>query len=67
MRGGGERSDERTGTDTCGSGEGGDYVEVAACSHTVRVRDSKDVTRPGPAVARNAWGTFAGYAVEEIR
>lgn len=45
---------------TYSSGEGGDCVEVATRSHTVRVRDSKDV-------GRNAWGMFVGYAVEEIR
>jgi transcriptional regulator with XRE-family HTH domain len=54
-------------TSTYSSGEGGDCVEVATCSHTVRVRDSKDVARLGPAVGRNAWGTFVGYAVEGIR
>jgi hypothetical protein len=52
---------------TYSSGEGGQCVEVAASSHTVRVRDSKDVARPGLAVGRDAWGTFVGYAVEEIR
>ncbi|MFI5570338.1 DUF397 domain-containing protein [Streptomyces sp. NPDC051740] len=52
---------------TYSSGEGGQCVEVAAFSHTVRVRDSKDVARPGLAVGRDAWGMFVGYAVEEIR
>ncbi|MFJ9798208.1 DUF397 domain-containing protein [Streptomyces sp. NPDC101145] len=37
---------------------GGDCVEVAACPHAVHVRDSKDTTRPGLAVAPAAWGAF---------
>ena len=52
---------------TYSSGEGGQCVEVAASSYTIRVRDSKDVARPGLAVGRDAWGMFVGYAVEEIR
>ncbi|WP_217171195.1 DUF397 domain-containing protein [Streptomyces sp. AC512_CC834] len=52
---------------TYSSGEGGDCVEVAACSHAVQVRDSKDTARPGLAVGSDAWGMFVGYAVEEIR
>ncbi|WP_228974205.1 DUF397 domain-containing protein [Streptomyces sp. DH12] len=38
--------------------QGGDCVEVAVCPHTVHVRDSKDVARPGLAVAAGAWGVF---------
>ncbi|MBF8174537.1 MULTISPECIES: DUF397 domain-containing protein [Streptomyces] len=52
---------------TYSSGEGGDCVEVAACSEAVHVRDSKDTARPGLAVGPGAWGTFVGYAVEGIR
>ncbi|MER6080135.1 DUF397 domain-containing protein [Streptomyces sp. NPDC001833] len=51
---------------TYSSGEGGQCVEVATCSHYVRVRDSKDTARPGLAVGPDAWGTFVGYAVDQI-
>ncbi|WP_137994101.1 DUF397 domain-containing protein [Streptomyces vilmorinianum] len=40
------------------SGQGGDCVEVAACPHTVHVRDSKDTTRPAFTVSPAAWSTF---------
>lgn len=52
---------------TYSSGEGGQCVEIATCSHSVHVRDSKDTARPGLAVGQGAWGMFVGYAVEEIR
>ncbi|MFJ2563216.1 DUF397 domain-containing protein [Streptomyces sp. NPDC087568] len=51
---------------TYSSGEGGDCVEVATCSHAVHVRDSKDTARPGLAVGQDAWATFIGYAVDQI-
>ncbi|MFF8384917.1 DUF397 domain-containing protein [Streptomyces kanasensis] len=38
--------------------QGGDCVEVAVCPHTVHVRDSKDVARPGLAVGAGAWDVF---------
>ncbi|WP_306318444.1 MULTISPECIES: DUF397 domain-containing protein [unclassified Streptomyces] len=37
---------------------GGDCVEVAGCPQAVHVRDSKDVSRPGFAVAGAAWDAF---------
>ncbi|WP_428843609.1 DUF397 domain-containing protein [Streptomyces hirsutus] len=52
---------------TYSSGEGGQCIEVATCSHSVHVRDSKDTARSGLAVGPDAWGMFVGYAVEEIR
>jgi len=51
---------------TYSSGEGGDCVEVAVCSHTVRVRDSKNTERPGLAVGSEAWATFVGLAAGQI-
>lgn len=38
--------------------QGGQCVEIAACPQAVHVRDSKDITRPGLAVAPEAWGAF---------
>nr|WP_308013405.1 DUF397 domain-containing protein [Streptomyces sp. REN17] len=46
------------------SGEGGDCVEIAVCSCTVRVRDFKNSARPGLAVTQDAWAAFVGYAAE---
>ncbi|MDX3089157.1 MULTISPECIES: DUF397 domain-containing protein [Streptomyces] len=46
------------------SGAGGECVEVAACPDTIRVRDSKDTTRPGLAVGHHAWAVFLGSAAE---
>ncbi|KUH36085.1 MULTISPECIES: DUF397 domain-containing protein [Streptomyces] len=40
------------------SDQQGDCVEVAVCPHTVHVRDSKDVARPGLAVGAGAWDVF---------
>ncbi|MEZ7005953.1 DUF397 domain-containing protein [Streptomyces sp. AD55] len=47
---------------TYSSGEGGDCVEVARSAAIVRVRDSKDVARPGPALGRDAWAIFVAHA-----
>ncbi|MEU3524250.1 DUF397 domain-containing protein [Streptomyces sp. NPDC038707] len=45
------------------SGSQGDsWVEVAVTGQAVRVRDSKDVTRPDFAVGRDGWARFARYA-----
>lgn len=38
--------------------EGGQCVEVAACPHTVHIRDSKDTTRPALSFAPAAWAAF---------
>ena len=51
---------------TYSSGEGGQCVEVATCPHTVHVRDSKDINRPGMAVGSEAWATFLGFAADRI-
>ncbi|MER6622389.1 DUF397 domain-containing protein [Streptomyces sp. NPDC000931] len=51
---------------TYSSGEGGQCVEVATCSHTVHVRDSKDTNRPGLAVGSEAWAAFVGFAADRI-
>ncbi|MFD9584219.1 DUF397 domain-containing protein [Streptomyces sp. NPDC059980] len=48
------------------TGSGGECVEVAACPHTIHVRDSKDTARPGLAVGPDAWAMFIGYAVDQI-
>lgn len=40
--------------------DGGECVEVAARVGSVRVRDSKDVTRPALDVAPGAWSVFVG-------
>ncbi|MFD7918750.1 DUF397 domain-containing protein [Streptomyces sp. NPDC059740] len=42
--------------------QGGQCVEIAACPHTVHVRDSKDVSRPGLTVGPEAWSSFLGFA-----
>lgn len=52
---------------TYSSGEGGDCVEAATCSHSVHVRDSKDIDRPGLAVGQDAWAMFVRHAGAEIR
>ncbi|OMI41152.1 DUF397 domain-containing protein [Streptomyces sparsogenes] len=41
--------------------EGGECIEVAVTDHIVRVRDSKDVTRPHLAVGRADWARFVRY------
>ncbi|WP_030222511.1 DUF397 domain-containing protein [Streptomyces sp. NRRL WC-3626] len=51
---------------TYSSGEGGQCVEVAICSHAVHVRDSKNTERPGLAVGSEAWATFVGLAAGQI-
>jgi hypothetical protein len=43
---------------------GDDCVEVAVTEQAVRVRDSKDVTRPALAVGREGWGRFVRFASE---
>ncbi|MEW1698530.1 DUF397 domain-containing protein [Streptomyces sp. NPDC093249] len=42
--------------------EGGQCVEVAPGAAAVHVRDSKDVTRQGLQVSRDAWGGFLRLA-----
>ncbi|MFJ6466493.1 DUF397 domain-containing protein [Streptomyces sp. NPDC091387] len=44
------------------SNEGATCVEVAACPHTVHVRDSKVTDGPTFAVAPAAWTAFLGHA-----
>ncbi|MFH8803478.1 DUF397 domain-containing protein [Streptomyces sp. NPDC017936] len=46
--------------------EGGACVEAATRPHTVHVRDSKDVNRPGPAVGSEAWAAFVGFTTDRI-
>ncbi|MFF1507930.1 DUF397 domain-containing protein [Streptomyces sp. NPDC058326] len=38
--------------------QGGDCVEVAACPHSVHVRDSKDVDIPSLELSPDAWAAF---------
>ncbi|WP_326766396.1 DUF397 domain-containing protein [Streptomyces sp. NBC_01591] len=47
---------------SCSSSSGGEYIEVAACTHTVHVRDSKVPQGPTFAVAPSAWSTFLTWA-----
>lgn len=46
------------------SGEGGQCVEVAGCSGTVRVRDSKDTAGPMLSFAAGEWTAFVQYAAQ---
>jgi hypothetical protein len=47
------------------SGSQGDScVEVAIAEQAVHVRDSKDVTRPHFAVARQGWSRFIGFVAD---
>ncbi|MDX2675897.1 DUF397 domain-containing protein [Streptomyces soliscabiei] len=49
---------------TYSGGEGGDCLEVAACPHTVHVRDSKTPTGPHLTFSSaSPWGEFLSYAV----
>ncbi|MFI5756159.1 DUF397 domain-containing protein [Streptomyces sp. NPDC051569] len=45
--------------------QGDDCVEVALTEQAIRVRDSKDVTRPHLAVARDGWTSFVRYAAHD--
>ncbi|MFK4150232.1 DUF397 domain-containing protein [Streptomyces sp. NPDC004065] len=51
-------------TSSYSSGEGGQCVEVAALPHAVRVRDSKDISRPAIPVTAAAWTAFVGFAAQ---
>ncbi|MCP9946697.1 DUF397 domain-containing protein [Streptomyces somaliensis] len=44
------------------AGDGGECVEVAACSGRVHVRDSKDTARAPLAVDAPAWAAFVEFA-----
>ncbi|WP_405620167.1 DUF397 domain-containing protein [Streptomyces sp. NBC_00076] len=44
--------------------QGDDCVEVAACPHTVHVRDSKVRQGPHLALTSAAWTTFLSYATQ---
>ncbi|WMX44607.1 DUF397 domain-containing protein [Streptomyces roseicoloratus] len=44
--------------------QGDNCVEVAMTAQAVRVRDSKDVTRPDVAVGREGWSRFVEFAAE---
>ena len=45
--------------------EGGNCVEVAACTGTVHVRDSKDKAGPELAFTPDAWAAFVAYAAQQ--
>ncbi|MEU9480170.1 DUF397 domain-containing protein [Streptomyces sp. NPDC048191] len=48
------------------SGSQGDScVEIAVTEQAVRVRDSKDVTRPAFAVGRDGWSRFLDFLAED--
>ncbi|MFF1962154.1 DUF397 domain-containing protein [Streptomyces sp. NPDC058232] len=49
---------------TYSAGDGGQCVEVATCLSTVLVRDSKDIARPGLALAPKVWTACVGFACE---
>ncbi|EGG45237.1 hypothetical protein SGM_4565 [Streptomyces griseoaurantiacus M045] len=42
-------------------------MEVAPSFRGVHLRDSKDTTRPGPAVGHRAWTAFLGFVAAEPR
>ncbi|GAA3367593.1 hypothetical protein GCM10020367_66360 [Streptomyces sannanensis] len=42
------------------SAQGDSCVEVAMTAQSVRVRDSKDVTRPCLTIGREGWAAFVG-------
>ncbi|MFJ1545033.1 DUF397 domain-containing protein [Streptomyces sp. NPDC088246] len=44
--------------------DSGNCVEVTTCPHTVRVRDSKDLTVPALALSPAAWADFLPYAAQ---
>jgi hypothetical protein len=44
--------------------EGDDCVEVAIAEQAVRVRDSKDVSRPAFSVERERWSRFVGFVAD---
>lgn len=48
---------------TYSDGGGGQCVEVAASPQRIHVRDSKDVARPGFAVATDSWTRFLAHTV----
>ncbi|MFD5050635.1 DUF397 domain-containing protein [Streptomyces tendae] len=43
---------------------GDDCIEVAVAEQVVRVRDSKDLSRPHFAVGREGWLRFVGFVTE---
>ncbi|MBZ9638491.1 DUF397 domain-containing protein [Streptomyces sp. PSKA30] len=46
------------------TGSGGECVEVAACSGTVHIRDSKDRTRPVLSVSSGEWTAFIRFTAQ---
>uniref|UniRef100_A0AAU2VQ33 DUF397 domain-containing protein n=1 Tax=Streptomyces sp. NBC_00008 TaxID=2903610 RepID=A0AAU2VQ33_9ACTN len=45
------------------SDDSGNCVEVATCSHTVHVRDSKDIAVPALTLSPAAWSAFLKHTV----
>ncbi|MFE5710581.1 DUF397 domain-containing protein [Streptomyces sp. NPDC056501] len=43
---------------TYSSPQGGDCVEVASCTESVHIRDSKDLAVPSLSVSPSAWAAF---------
>jgi hypothetical protein len=48
-------------TSSYSSQDGGNCVEVALTPRTVKVRDSKDTTRPGLTLAAETWSAFIAH------
>ncbi|MEU2301051.1 DUF397 domain-containing protein [Streptomyces antibioticus] len=46
------------------SGEGGECLEVATCTHTIHIRDSKNPAGPNLALSPAAWADFLAHAAE---
>ncbi|GGW63392.1 DUF397 domain-containing protein [Streptomyces galilaeus] len=46
---------------TYSGGEGGECLELAACPHTINIRDSKNPTGPTLALSPAAWAHFLPY------
>ncbi|MEV0275638.1 DUF397 domain-containing protein [Streptomyces sp. NPDC050610] len=44
--------------------EGDNCIEVAVTEQTIRVRDSKDTTRPHLTIKPHNWARFVRYAAE---
>ncbi|MET9097542.1 DUF397 domain-containing protein [Streptomyces antibioticus] len=49
---------------THSDGEGGECLEVAACPHTIHIRDSKNPVGPNLTLSPAAWADFLAHATE---
>ncbi|MFF8483805.1 DUF397 domain-containing protein [Streptomyces antibioticus] len=49
---------------THSDGEGGECLEVAACPHTIHIRDSKNPVGPTLTLSPTAWDGFLAHVAE---